>query len=353
MAFTGAYSIGATAGALGSPAAGSKVVPLYWADFVRSNLYTSLYFRQLGTKVTIPRGMGDAVKIPRWKTVFQTTGHGRQAITGGKSGTMLTAIGVTGEATTVVTPQAMDAESISGTVMQFKGARGYNDKVVIVSYADFIEGALESLTKELAFRVDAFTRQKISAHGTLIYISSGMTKSASGTVIRGKSVAQIPAIFDSQNVPRWDDDTHLGVVHPLVQFDIYRDISANGWINIAQYGDPERIYRGEIGQMYGVRFLCSAALPVTWGTAANSATLGLSGKATGSNAYFFAPDAFYSLELEDGGVEVIHHELGSAGAYDPVNNIGTIGVKCFYGVIPAPAADYRLLRMPHGFGLSF
>jgi hypothetical protein len=45
-----------------------------------------------------------------------------------------------------------------------------------------------------------------------------MTKEGSTNVLKGKTIAQVPAIFDSQNVPRWDDDTHLAVVHPLVQF---------------------------------------------------------------------------------------------------------------------------------------
>jgi len=350
MAFTGSAGLGS---GTFTAASGGKVIPYYWSDFVRSNLYASLYFRQLGTKVTIPRGMGDSVKIPRWSTVFhRASARGTYGVSGTK-GNMVTAIKVTAERVTPVTPSVMDAESISGSVTQFAGAKGYNDKVVIVSYADFIEGALEALTKELAFRIEAYTRSSISASGNLIFISAGMTKVASANVLRGKSVAMVPAIFDNQNVPRWDDDTHLAVVHPLTQYDLYRDISANGWINVAQYGDPERIYRGELGQMYGVRFLISAGIPAIVGAAGTSATLGLSGNASGSNAYFFAPDAFYSLELEDGGVEVIHHELGSGGAYDPTNNVGTVGVKVFYGAVPAPKADFRLLRMAHGLSLTY
>lgn len=336
---------------------GSKMIPLYWSDFVRSNLYTSMYMRQLGTKVTIPRGMGDAVKIPRWKSVFKTL-SGRTKISAAKLSAAFTNVSGIAEVlnNTTVIPQALCAEFISGSVKQFAGARGYNDKIVIVSYADFIEGALESLTKELAFRLETHTRTNISANSNLIMpVGATAGKAKSTDVINGKSIAQVPAIFDSQNVPRWDDDTHVALVHPLVQYDIYRDISANGWLNIAQYGDPERIYRGEIGQMYGVRFLVSGAMPVLCpGTASTtgSTTFAISGNATGSNAYFFAPDSFYSLELEDGGIEVIHHELGSAGATDPTNNIGTIGCKCFYGALGAPKGDYKLLRMAHGLTLG-
>jgi hypothetical protein len=44
---------------------GGHVIPPYYADFLRENLYPSLYFRQLGTLITIPRGTGDKVKIPQ------------------------------------------------------------------------------------------------------------------------------------------------------------------------------------------------------------------------------------------------------------------------------------------------
>lgn len=345
MAFQSAGTMGAA-----YPVSGSKIFPVYFADFLRSNLYSSLFFRQLGTKVTIPRSMGDSVKIPRWKSGFKTV-TGRTTIS---SGRQHSAVSISSERYSLgFTPYGLCAESISGSVTQFAGARGYNDKLVIVAYADFMEGALESLAKELAWRMDGYTRQNISAHSQVVTVVGGTTlKAHTADVLTGKTVAKIAPIFDAQNIPRWDDDTHVAIGHPLIQYDIYRDISANGWLNVAQYGDPERIYRGEIGQMYGVRFLVSGSLPISVGANATSATFGVSVNATGSNLYALAPDAFYALELEDGGVEVIHHELGSAGSYDPVNTVGTIGTKVFYGVLPAPAADYRILRIPHGLGLA-
>lgn len=330
---------------LGGP--GSSVIPPYYADFLRENLYPSLYFRQLGTKVTVPRGYGDKVKIPRWQTPIKTTSS-QAAITGSHSA-------VTRNVTegSAITPKTLCAENITGQTIQFAGARGYSDKVVLVTRANYAEGALESLGRELAFRVDDYTMGSISGNAWL-RIAAGGTKAGTANVLAGKELARIAPHLDAYNVPRWDDNTFVGVAHPLAQYDIYKDISATGFVSVARYGDVSKIYRGEIGQMYGVRLLLSNAITLYSGaTGSASGTQGLSGGATGTHIWVFAPDAFYSIELEDGGVEVIHQPPGSSGAVDdPAAQIGSIAVKMHYGVASAPSKDKRLMKFAHGIGLG-
>jgi N4-gp56 family major capsid protein len=309
-----------------------------------------LYFRQLGTKVTVPRGYGDKVKIPRWQTPIKTTSS-QAAITGSHSAVTR---GVTEG--TVITPKSLCAENITGSTIQFAGARAYSDKVVLVTRANFAEGALESLGRELAFRVDDYTMGTISGNAWLRSVGHQQVISGVGTtdILAGKEIARIAPSLDSYNVPRWDDSTFVGVAHPLAQFDIYKDISATGFVSVARYGDVSKIYRGEIGQMFGVRLLLSNAVTVYAGaTGSASGTQGLSGGATGSHIWVFAPDAFYSIELEDGGVEVIHQPPGSSGSVsDPAAQVGSIAVKMHYGIAPAPSADKRLMKFAHGISLG-
>jgi len=250
--------------------------------------------------------------------------------------------------------QVLSATDITGQVVQFAGGRGYTDKLIIVTRANYLEGALESLARELAFKFDRYTRKNISANATLR--SAGGADGATTTeALFGKQVAKFRPYLDSNNVPAWDDEMFVSVCNPLVQYDIFRDISATGFVPVARYNDAIKIYRGEIGAMYGVRFLLSNAIPVTRGAASTASnTIGLSGGSTGSAAWVFAPDAFYSIELEDGGLEVIHHPPGSGGAVgDAANQRGSIAVKAFYGVVAAPAADQRLMLFGHGIGLNF
>ncbi len=348
---------------LGGPG-GSLVVPPFWVDFMRGNLYPSLYFRQLGTQITIPRGYGSAAKIPRWKSPFTITGatsvSGTAGLSAGKAPTAVKVSLTEGSVFNAASARALCAESISGATIQFGGVRAYSDKVILVSHANFVEGALESLVRELAFKIDRWTRQQITAGATLkSNLRPPKINSTSAAVIQansliGKNVARIAPFLDASMTPRWPDMTFPMLIHPLAQFDIWSDISANGFVSVARYNDAQNIYRGEIGQMYGIRFLITNSLPIYIGTAAASAANGISGNATGTNAYVVAPDPYYVLELEDGGMEVIHHPPGSSGSVsDALNQFGSVGVKIHYGIIPAPVIDKRIIRWAHTLGAGY
>lgn len=102
--------------------------------------------------------------------------------------------------------------------------------------------------------------------------------------------------------------------------------------------------------MYSIRFLVSTAIPIIRGGAA---TKKLSAGATGCHAIVMGPDAFFSLEIEDGGVEIIHHPPGSSGSVgDPANQMGSIVVKVWYGILQQPSADGRVMIFSHGLGLK-
>jgi N4-gp56 family major capsid protein len=335
---------------------GGSVIPPFYADFLRANLYPNLYFRQLGTKVTIPQGYGDKVKIPRWQTPVYNHSSGASAGMATLT-TSLTAVSQITESSAgaSVVAKTLGAEDITGQVAKFAGARGYTDKLIITAKANFLEGALESLTRELACRIDNYTRTQLDTAAIAFSANAGTGTTATTTDgLFGKNVAKIAPFMDSLNVPRWEDQTFVGVFNPLVQYDVYRDPSAGGFTNVARYNDASKIYRGEIGQKFGLRFLLSNTVPVTRGAGGAFTAAGLSAASTGSIGYVFAPDAFYSLELEKGGVEVIHHQLGSGGATgDPANEVGAVSVKVFYGVCPSASADNRLLKFAHGVGLHF
>jgi len=329
---------------------GKRVTPPYYADFMRENLFPNLYMRQLGTLVTIPRGYGDKVKIPRWDTPVITAVSGASAgyatVDGG-----VTAISEAPTEGTAITPKGLSAESITGSVIQFAGARSYSDKLILVTRANFLEGALEALTRELAFRVDRYTRRNITATAVQKHAGTGVTYGKTTDGLFGKNIAKIAPYMDAASTPRWDDNTFVGICNPLAQYDMYKDTSATGFVSVARYNDAARIYRGEIGQMYGIRWLLSSSIPIKRG---GTSLKQLSAGATGSHALIFAPDAFYSLELEQGGVEVIHHPPGSGGSTgDPANQIGSVAVKVFYGVARAPQADFRLMSFAHGVSLKY
>ena len=326
---------------------------------MRENLYGSMFWRQLGTQVTIPRGHGSKVRISRWQTPVGI--FGGQMKLSSATGGCISAIVQHAEATPISLFR-LCAESITGQVTGWAGGRGYTDKTVIVSMANFMEGALESLARDLAFRLDRYDRTKVSGFAFTAYaVNRAGTKPVAnkvpvGSALFGKNVARIRPLMGANGVPTWDDGTYVGIAHELAAHDMFTDISASGFVSTARYNDARMIYRGEVGEFYGVRWLLSNASVQRFFSSEMTLTAeqGLCANASGSHAYIFGPDAFYNLELETGGVEVWHQPLGSGGAPgDPVGQLGSIGVKVYYGVLPAPASDKRVMRFVHTTELGF
>jgi len=338
---------------------GALMVPFYWADFLRDNLFPNLYFRQFGTRVTVPQGSGNTIKIPRWKTTIKLKGS--TALTYGVHGITATTVtgGVAVGAMTEGTPPTvnsglarLNAESISGFITGWTGGFAYSDRAILVSKADYIAGAVKELGRQLAVTLDNYHRAKLSG-AAANPISIGLTagKAQSTTKLVSSNLSKIAPLLEAGMVPTWDDEMYVMMINPLAKYDIFNDISGNGFVPVHVYGNQEMVYRGEIGSMFGLRFVASTAIPKYAGTAATTATVGLSNTITGSTAFVFAPDPFYGLEHATGGFEVIHHPPGSSGAWDSTNQIGTIAVKAYYGVIPSPVADRRVNRVAHGLGL--
>ena len=116
------------------------------------------------------------------------------------------------------------------------------------------------------------------------------------------------------------DGKYVGIIHPDVATDL---MGTTEWQEAQKYVHPERIYNGEIGELYGVRFVQS-----TEGKIWNDSTK--DGTPTGLAVYgclFFGENAYGVTDITGGGLEHIVKQKGSAGTADPLNQRSTIGWK--------------------------
>ena len=96
-------------------------------------------------------------------------------------------------------------------------------------------------------------------------------------------------------------------------------MSDTEWKNPHEYKDTENLYEGEIGKLYGVRFVETSEAKIFEKAGASSrdvyATLVL-----GDNAYGVT-------EIEGGGLRTIIKQLGSSGVADALDQRASIGWK--------------------------
>ena len=110
------------------------------------------------------------------------------------------------------------------------------------------------------------------------------------------------------------DGSYVCVVDADLAYNLQGD---SAWLDVKNY-DPGDLYAGEIGKLYGVRFVMTTQSLEEDGETADG------GKA--HCAYFFAKDAYGSTS-EKGNIETIWKNKGSGGTADPLEQRSTAGWK--------------------------
>ncbi len=110
----------------------------------------------------------------------------------------------------------------------------------------------ELLGRNAAETLDDITKDILAA-GTNVLYAGGVTSRA--TLADGLTVTDVRKAVNqlkrNKAVP-FDDGYYVAIVHPDVTFDIQSD---ENWKKPHEYVDTKQIYKGEIGELYGVRFV--------------------------------------------------------------------------------------------------
>ena len=111
------------------------------------------------------------------------------------------------------------------------------------------------------------------------------------------------------------DGSFVAIIHPTVSYDLMSDPE---WVNVKNY-DSKDLYNGEIGKLYGVRFVETTEAKVFAGACAD-----------GANVYstlVLGADAYGVTEVTGGGLRMIAKPKGSGGTSDPLEQRSTQGWK--------------------------
>jgi N4-gp56 family major capsid protein len=305
-------------------------LPKYWDKKIGENLRPSLYLYDFGEKRRIPLGTGKTILIPR--ILKRTSGVITTSVTEGTAPALC----------------ALSSQLISGTLKQFTGAYKHSDVIAMTALSDVVQLAIKEIGYDLAREMDTHTFNQISANGLKIY---GNGKATSNLVliadtIRAKDIIKATVQLDSAQNPRFPGtNCYAGYMHPKLKYDIFTATSSTfaGWVDVMRYSENsvERIFNGEVGKFWGVKFVESTKQKASTGPLCIT---------TASTAYtwIFAPESYYVTELEGlGAPQTFVKQLGSAGAADPVNQYGSVGAKCFFTAIPVnyTSTEYRMVRI--------
>lgn len=282
-----------TTGTVGFPNAIAK----YYFKKMLDRLEAELRFQDYADKYTLPKSSGNEAVWTRYTNFAANT-------------TPLSE-GVTPNGLTLASTQ------ISAIPLPFGDYVALSDFLLAEAIDPVIESATEVLAYRQALSVDTIIRNTL--HGAVTDQFAGASTSeatiVAGDVFNAPEVRKAVFKLRKENV-RPVGDSFVGIIHPAQSFDLQSDNSIGAWLEINKYTTTGPLYKGEIGKMYGVRFVESSNIQIV-----NNGVVDV------YRPYVVGKGAYGTLDLAGNNMKMITKQLGSGGTEDPLDQRSTVGFK--------------------------
>lgn len=194
---------------------------------------------------------------------------------------------------------------------------GVTDVALDLSPHELMSVAAERVAYDAMMTVD----RSISA---AVLAGTGLTLTVAGAGLAASDIRRWVTQMKTAHIPTFSDGFYLAMVHPSVVYDLMSDTAIGGWIEASKYADPSRLLNGEIGRMYGVRFIETTVGTVTAGTPDTY------------NTVLFGPDYYAFGDLQS----VQSYMVRPGGDHsDPLAQKGLVGYKGMWGASTVEVAE--------------
>ena len=293
-----------------------------------------LVHAQFGDKIGIPKNGGKIIEFREF-TPFQ------KALTPLVEG---------------VTPDGvlLNVTKIEKTLAEYGAYTTVSDLLELTAIDNVIVETTELHANAMGLTLDTIVRNELNSCGTVIYADAPDQEEppevradlTSEHRLTREVVAKAVAILKKRNAPKING-SYIGIIHPSVELDL---ITSQGWIDVMQYSNATQIYEGEIGKLYGVRFVVTSEAQVFKGTGTEWDQRCAADTAVYS-CLFLGKGAYKVIDVAGAGAQIIVKPKGSGGTADPLDQRSSIGWKIpMFGakvVIP----DY-IVRVECGSSMS-
>ena len=227
----------------------SPVMQIYYDKKLLMRAEKELVYKQLGRVGTLPNGEGKTIYWTRYTNMPAQSA----ALTEGID----------------PTARGISAVTVSAVLAQYGDLTQVADVLSLTAFDNVISSAVELLGYQAGLTVDTIVRDKVAATTNIIY-ASGVASRASIAASNVMTVADVRKAVRKLRGANAKANSKAGgkfvaVVHPDVEYDLQGD---DAWVNAAQYTEKgvDRIFQGETGEVYGVKFLRSTNAPVLVGS---------------------------------------------------------------------------------------
>ena len=235
----------------------------------------------------------------------------------------------------IPTGQTFGMTKIEAETTQHGDYTPISDRLELESFDDVIFGATEEMGAAEGETYDTLTRNIIVGGNSVMYCPDGDTEVTSRANIKNTCVLTPDVVNKAQtwlkkNKAPKINGSYVALIHPSVAYDLR---ASEEWKEYHKYNDVAPIFKGEIGELHGVRFVET-----------NNAKIWKDGETAVYATLFLGAKAFGILDPQGEGMEMIIKTKEQIGG--PLNQFGTIGYKFCHGA--KILYQERLLRVESG-----
>ena len=228
-----------------------------------------------------------------------------------------------------ITPNGQNygVTAMTAQVSQYGGYITTTDMLNLTAYDNNMQEIMKLLASQAGRVSDTITRDILQAGTNVMFADHGNDGNDERTDLGADDVLTIEDLKKAVRLLKrvnaeTINGTYVAVVHPDVAYDLMQD---SEWIDANQYAGSGAIFNGEIGKMYGVRFVENTQAKIWKDSTCPTISEGVYRPVYGT--LVFAANAFGVTSINGGGIETIVKQLGSGGTADPLNQRATAGWK--------------------------
>lgn len=227
----------------------------YYNTTMMENYRTKQRYIQLAKRERLPAGHGSTMEFRKWNT-FARAGKLQDGV--------------------IPAGQKWGATNKVATVEQYGTYVTLSDRLKRHTYDDATRGAYEEMGASMAETEEILSRDALYINTNVMYCDNVdanyayvSTPSKPGDVHYDSTLGYsllTPTMINKaktklvkDKTDPYDGQNYVAVIHPSVAFDLTENPR---WIDVHKYSATEEIFQGEIGKLYGVRFIEDVDAPV-------------------------------------------------------------------------------------------
>jgi N4-gp56 family major capsid protein len=177
----------------------------------------------------------------------------------------------------------------------------------------------EVLAQNASETLDTLIRNELASGATTQFAAGRAALSAitSADLLTSTEIRKAVKTLKKNNALTYEDGYFIGKLGPDTSYNLQGDSTT--WINVHNYNDPSNIYKGEVGKLFGVRFI-----------EASSNQYNESSTVTVYSNFIHGKEAFGTVDLSGDNMKLIVKQSDKSDTSNALNMFMTIGWKATF-----------------------